>query len=157
MNACAAPFMPCDQLHREPSVQAARQAASYDSPSIGQDLLRQLKRVQTPVFSGDKRTYNSWKAAFLACIDSASYWEIQITTATAVLSGEALKTIENLGHSGAAYEATKDRLERKFGGMRRQIAIYMEELENFRQIRNGNAKDLEQFADLLDIAIINLK
>ena len=40
-------------------------------PSIGQDLWRQLKRVQIPVFSGDKRTYQSWKAAFLACIDSA--------------------------------------------------------------------------------------
>ena len=41
--------------------------------------------------------------------------------------------------------------------MRRQIAIYVMDLENFRQIRAGNAKDLEQFADLLYIAIINLK
>ena len=40
-------------------------------PSIGQDLWKQLKRVQIPVFSGDKRTYQSWMAAFLACIDSA--------------------------------------------------------------------------------------
>ena len=39
----------------------------------------------------------------------------------------------------------------------RQIAIYLEDLENFRQIRLGNARDLENFADLLDIAIINLK
>ena len=30
-------------------------------------------------------------------------------------------------------------------------------LENFRQIRLGNARDLENFANLLDIAIINLK
>ena len=45
----------------------------------------------------------------------------------------------------------------EIGGIRRQIAIYVEDLENFRQIRTGNAKDLEQFADLLDIAIINLK
>ena len=41
--------------------------------------------------------------------------------------------------------------------MRRQIAIYLEDLDNFRQVRPGNSKDLEQFADLLDIAIINLK
>ena len=158
MNARAASFEPRDQFHREPSVQAAGQTASYNSPSIGQDLWRQLKRVQIPVFSGDKRTYNSWKVAFLACIDSApATGEYELLQLRQYLAGEALKTIENLGHSGAAYEAAKERLERKFGGMRRQIAIYMEKLENFRQIRNGNAKDLEQFADLLDIAIINLR
>ena len=41
-------------------------------PSIGQDLWRQLKRVQIPVFAGDKRAYPSWTAAFIACIDSAT-------------------------------------------------------------------------------------
>ena len=46
-------------------------AASCDAPSIGQDLWRQLKRVQIPFFAGDKRMYQSWKAAFIACIDSA--------------------------------------------------------------------------------------
>ena len=133
-------------------------AANFESPSIGQDLWRQLKRVQIPVFSGDKRSYNSWKVASLACIDSApATGEYKLLQLRQYLSGEALKTIENLGHSGAAYEAVKERLERKFGGMRRQISIYIEELENFRQIRVGNAKDLEQFSDLLDIAMINLK
>ena len=34
--------------------------------------------------------------------------------------------------------------------MRRQIATYLEELEQFRKIRPGNAKDLDKFADLLD-------
>ena len=65
--------------------------------------------------------------------------------------------IDSLGHSATAYEAAKDRLERKFGGRRRQIAIYLEELEQFRQIRTGNAKDIKEFADLLDIAMINLQ
>ena len=60
--------------------------------------------------------------------------------------------IENLGHSSTAYEAAKDRLERKYEGRRRQISIYLEE-----QIRPGNSRDLDKFADLLDIAIINLK
>ena len=73
------------------------------------------------------------------------------------LSGEALQAIENLGHSPAAYEAAKERLERKYGGKRRQIAVYLEDLENFKQVRTGHAKDLEKFADLLEIALINLK
>ena len=40
-------------------------------PSIGKDLWRQLKRVQIPVFAVDKRAYPSWRAAFIAYIDSA--------------------------------------------------------------------------------------
>ena len=37
------------------------------------------------------------------------------------------------------------------------MAIYLEELENLRPIRCGNSRDLEQFADILDTTIINLK
>ena len=33
----------------------------------------------------------------------------------------------------------------------------MEDLEQFQQIPSGNAEELEQFADLLDITTINLK
>ena len=38
---------------------------------IGQDLWKQLKRVTIPVFSGDKRTYQNWKATFITCVDQA--------------------------------------------------------------------------------------
>ena len=127
-------------------------------PTIEEDLWRQMKRVQIPTFTGDKRQYQSWKAAFLACIDSApATGEYKLLQLRQYLSGEALKVIDSLGHSTAAYEAAKDRLERKFGGKRRQIALYLEELEQFRQIRPENARDIEEFADLLDVAMINLR
>ena len=48
-------------------------------------------------------------------------------------------------------------LDRKNGGKRRQIALYLEEYEEFPQIRHGHAKDIEEFADLLDTAMINLQ
>ena len=51
----------------------------------------------------------------------------------------------------------KERLERKFGGHRRQKALYLEEVDNFRPICPGNYKEIEKFADLLDITIVNLK
>ena len=47
-------------------------------------------------------------------------------------------------------------MEQRYGGKRRQVAIYLEDLDKFPQIRPGNAQDLEQFADLLEIAIMNL-
>ena len=129
-----------------------------DSALIGQDLWKQLKRVSIPVFSGDKRTYSNWKAAFLACVDQAPATpEYKLLQLRQCLAGEALKTIESLGHSAAAYQAAKERLERKFGGQRRQIAIYLEEIDSFKPVRPGNYKDIEKFADLLDVAIVNLK
>ena len=73
------------------------------------------------------------------------------------LSGEALKAIENLGHSDFAYESAKERLERKYGGQRCKVMLHMDELENFKPIRVDHPKDVEKFAGLLDIAVINLK
>ena len=35
--------------------------------------------------------------------------------------------------------------------------LHMDELEYFKPIRVDDAKDVEKFADLLDIAVINLK
>lgn len=92
--------------------------------------------MQIPVFTGDKKTYQNWKAAFLACIDSApATAEYKLLQLRQYLSGDALKMIDSLGHSAAACEAAKQRLERKYGGKRRQLAIYLEELEQFPQIR----------------------
>jgi len=48
-------------------------------------------------------------------------------------------------------------LERKFGDKRRQIALHLENLENFRPLRHGFAKDLERFAYLLDVTVVILK
>ena len=50
-----------------------------------------------------------------------------------------------------------EKLERKYGGKRRQIALQLEEIANFRPVRTGNAKDLERFADILDIIVLNLR
>jgi hypothetical protein len=126
--------------------------------NIGQDMWKQLKRVTIPVFSGDKRQYEGWKAAFRSCIDSAPATpEYKLLQLRQYLSGEALRVIENLGHSKPAYEAAKQRLDRKYGGTRRRIALYIEELEMFQAVRSGNARDIEKFADLLDVAVVNLK
>ena len=129
-----------------------------DSEMIGQDLWKQLKRVTIPVFSGDKKTYQNWRAAFMACVDQApATAEYKLLQLRQCLAGEALRAIESLGHSATAYQTAKERLDRKFGGQRHQIALYLEELDNFRPIRPGNSKDIERYADLLDIAIVNLK
>ena len=71
-----------------------------DSMLLGQDLWKQLKRVSVPTFSGDKKMYQSWKAAFTACIDNAPATpEYELLQLRQCLNGEALKAIESLRRS----------------------------------------------------------
>ena len=122
------------------------------------DLWKQMKRISILIFDGNKSTYESWKSAFTACIDQTPATpEYKLLQLRQHLTGVSLKCIESLGHSAGANEVSKNRLGRNFGGLRRKLALYIELLESFRSIQYGNAKDLEQFADLLDIAIINLR
>ena len=78
---------------------SSAQAASSSVPCVGHDLWCQLKRVSIPVFSGDKKLYENWKASFMACVDQApSSAEYKLLQLRQYLGGEALKSIENLGH-----------------------------------------------------------
>ena len=53
----------------------------------------------------------------MACTDQAqTIAEYKLLQLCQYHSGEALKAIENLGHSAAAYQVAKERLERKCGG-----------------------------------------
>ena len=103
-----------------------------DSTLIGLDLWKQLNRVTIPVFTGDKKLSRvGIKAAFTACVDNApATAEYKLLQLRLCLSGEALKTIENLDHSATTYHTTKEKLERKFGGHHHQIALYLEEVDN---------------------------
>ena len=110
------------------------------------------------MLNGDKRSYEKWKSAFNACVNQAPATpEYKLLQLRQFLSGEALKAIENHGHSGFAYESAKEQLERKYGGQRRKVMLHMDELENFKLILVDHPKYVEKFADLLDIAVINLK
>ncbi|XP_052806575.1 uncharacterized protein LOC128235822 [Mya arenaria] len=133
----------------EPSISKQKQ--------VDKDLRCQLKRVSIPMFSGNKKDFPFWKAAFEACIDktdaSAEYKFLQMRQ---YLTGEALKTVEGLGHSAVAYDKAKERIERKYGGERRLMTKFMDDIATFPQIKRENAKSTEKFVDLLDITLVNM-
>lgn len=95
-------------------------------------MWRQLQRVSIPVFTGDKRQFEGWRAAFYACVhaspSSDAYKLLQLRQS---LQGEALKLVANLGYSEFAYQAALDRLEREYGGERRRLVLALEELDSF--------------------------
>ena len=157
-TALAAP-QSVSQAQMQTSVPFSQQSY-YPQAGFGShyELWKGVKRVEIPVFTGDKTKYPEWKAAFVACVDaspaSAEYKFLQLKQ---FLSGEALKVVSSLTYSAMGYAAAKARLERKYGGKRRQAAVYVEQLEQFPPIRTANSGELERLADLLDVAVINLQ
>ena len=127
-----------DNRRREKACDASL-ALVVQQANLGHDLWQQLKPVTIPTFKGDKSVYPAWKAVFMACIDSAPMTkEYKLLQLRQYLGGQALETIQNLGHSALAYDATKQRLERKFGGQRRVFARQLELLDSFAPIKDGD-------------------
>ena len=94
----------------------------------------------------------------MACVDKAPTTpEYKLLQLRQYLYGEALKVVEPLGHSAAAYETAKERLKGNFCGKRCQISLHLEELEDFQPFHPGNARDLKSLADLLDVTVVNLR
>ena len=67
------------------------------------------------------------------------------------------KQSKALGHLAAAYDAAKARLDRKYGGERRRVATHLEAIQQFEAVRLGKAADLDRFADLIEVTVVNLK
>ena len=122
------------------------------------DHTRLLTHIDIPKFKGDKKAYESFKAAFMSCVDSidvtAPYKLLKLRN---YLEGEPLRIIESLGYSADAYTLAKERLDIKYGGQRRQIMMRYDELERFKPIRDGNEKDLERFTEFLDVMIVTMR
>ena len=70
------------------------------------------------------------------------------------LEGKAEETISILGFSGEAYEEAKNTLRRRFGGERRQLQNYLEEIKKIWPLQEGNIQELEKFADVLVSTVI---
>jgi len=132
-------------------------AQFYTAEMFDRDPLQGLQKISIPKFRGDKRSFEAWFAAFYQTVGKHNVPpEQKLLRLHSCLEGEALRTIQNLGYSAAAFDVAIARLERKYGGKRRELTMRLEELEKFRRVRDGNASDLEHFAELLDTLIVKL-
>ena len=61
-----------------------------------------------------------------------------------------------MGASAPEYEEAKEILKTKFGGQRRQIRAYMDELENLPEMRYNDVENFERFADLVRVTVVKL-
>ena len=71
--------------------------------------------------------------------------------------GSTLEAIQGLGVSEPEYEEVKEILIAKFGGQRRQLRVYMVQLERMPQMKNNDVQGFQRFADLVCITVVKLK
>ncbi|PFX18797.1 hypothetical protein AWC38_SpisGene16829 [Stylophora pistillata] len=122
------------------------------------DPNKQLERIRIPKFSGDKMKYSAWWAAFSSCVDETSLSpQFKILRLKGCLEGEAAATVRGLGYSSEAYKAAKARLNRKYGGNRRQVQAHIDELRRMKPLNAENPRELERFADLVERTVVTLK
>ena len=73
------------------------------------------------------------------------------------LTGNALEAIRGLGVTTPEYEEAKEILKSKYGGARRLLRAYMDQLEQMPSIRSNDIHALEKFADLVRITVVKLQ
>ena len=116
-----------------------------------------LPTIQIPKFKGDKTKFESFWAVFTTMIQSDEPPKYKMIRLKACLEGKAKEAIAKLGFSAEAYEEAKKTLKRKFGGDRRQIQNYLEELRKMAPLQERNMDEVEKFTDTLVNTVVMLK
>ena len=114
-----------------------------------------LKVVELPKFSGEDKTSYEPRPAFMAMVDANNIpVGEKMLRLQSSLSEKALTLVKDLGYSSAAYERTKLKLGKRYGGERRQQITHLTTLCNCPKVRYRNLHDLEQFQALLERILI---
>ena len=107
---------------------------------------------------GDKTEFEYFWAAFTTMIDeSDNPPKYKMIRLKASLEGKAEEAIAKLGFSAEAYEEAKKTVKRKFGGDRRQIQNYLDELRRMAPLQERNIDEVEKFTDILINTVVMLK
>jgi len=73
------------------------------------------------------------------------------------LTGSALDAIRGLGVTQPEYEEAKQILEPKFGGERRKLQAYMDQIERMPPLKSSDVQSFKKFADFSRIAMMKLQ
>ena len=117
-----------------------------------------LDPLKVPVFEGDKTRFEDFWGLFSSLVDSGNEpANIKMARLRQSLKGTALEAIRGLGVSLPEYEEAKEILKTKFGGRRRQLQAYMDQLEAMPSLKGGDVQGFERFADLVRITVVKLQ
>ena len=147
------------EQHSEHNESVSTQQNSVTSTeSRGTVINHRLKPLKVPDFDGDKRKFEAFWALFESLVDMSSEpTSIKMARLRQCLSGMALESIRGLGVTDPEYEEAKEILRTKFGGQRRQLRAYLDDLERLPPLRATDIQGFERFTDLVRVTVVKLQ
>ena len=134
------------------------EAGVPESPPASHSAKHRLKPLKVPSYGGDKTKFEEFWGLFESLVDqSKEPVNLKMERLRQGLYDSALEAIRGFGVSEPEYEEAKEILIAKFGGQRRQLWAYMDQLERMPQMRNNDVQGFERFADLVRITVVKLK
>jgi len=73
------------------------------------------------------------------------------------LSDQALRLIESLGYGESAFDLVLQRLDSNYGGARRLYLSVLEDIDNFRAVKEESVGEIEKFAEQIENVVVRLK
>ena len=138
--------------------QSAREDQLKESHHSHNDRNWYLKPLKAPTFNGDKRKFEDFWALFTSLVDeSTEPVNLKMARLRQCLTGNALEAIRGLGVPVHEYEEAKEILKTKYGGTRRLLRAYLDQLEQAPPIRSNDIHALEKFVDLVRITVVKLQ
>ena len=122
------------------------------------DRNRYLKPLKVSTFNGDKRKFEDFWALFTTLIgESTEPVNLKMARLQQCLTGNAWEAIRGLGVTVHEYEEAKEILKTKYGGTRRLLRAYLDQLEQAPLIRSNDIHAVEKFVDLVRITVVKLQ
>ena len=119
---------------------------------------QKFRECQTPKFNGDKTKFENFWATFESIADETDEpAECKMTRLKSCLKGKAEEAVSKLGFSEEAYNETKNTLKRRFGGERRQLYNYLDDVKKMKPLQERGILEFEKFADILVSIIVTLR
>ena len=106
-----------------------------------------LKPLELPVFDGNKTKFEDFWGLFTSLVDKNSEAaNVKMARLRQSLTGVALQAIQGLGVSQPEYEEAKEILQAKYGGQRRQLQAYLDQLETMAPLKGSDLKSFQVFS-----------
>ena len=116
---------------------------------------RNLERIRLQKFNGDKTKFENFWATFQSIVDETDEpAKFKMIRLKSCLEGKPEEGISKLGFCEEAYKEVKSTLKRRFGGERRQLQNYLEDVKKITPLQKGSIRELEKFADILVSIIV---
>ena len=135
-----------------------QQSAASSSENGKTAVNHRLKPLKVPTFDGDTKKFEEFWGLFESLVDKSNEpTSLKMARLRQSLTGIALDSIRGLGVSEPEYKEAKEILNTKFGGQRRQLRAYLDDLERMHPLRAAHIKCFASFTDLVRVTVVKLQ